>query len=376
MSGRELMQQPSRMIREDEVRDLLRKFLLEEEQDVYDWESIKKGTLSHNWIYDLFEDSKSRIWVGTWGGGISLLDGDQWRHFSREHGLASNAVTCIREDREGRIWAATDSGLNLFDGSRFVSAGLKGKSLLHIQFDRNGHLWAACWRSSFSGGGLFRFDGDHWEAHTVSKGLPGMEILRIFEDSNGRIWVGSYEHGNGAGVACFDGTRWQTFNQRSGLIHNCVYSMFEDPEGNMWFGTVGGISICDGSNWHRMTTMDGLVDDRVYSMLIDSRKKMWFGTEGGVSSYDGKNWRSFTKKDGLVEDLVRCILEDRKGRIWFGTYPYASGLGGISIAKRKESQKYLPEKLQQYLPGNLRMPKLLRTAKNRDDSTQEKKGTS
>jgi len=355
MKKKSLVRQPTELVSRSKLRELMKRFLEEGEDDTFGWESLTtKNGLPHNWIYDLYQDTKGRIWVGTWGGGIALYDGKEWKTFNEDHGLLSNEVTCIREDRKGKIWVATDSGLNSFDETRFVEAGLNGKSLLNIIFDRQGNLWAGCWRAMSSGGGLFKFDGERWQSFSTRTGLPGLEILKVFEDSGGNIWVGTYEHGEGAGVGCYDGKNWQVYNESDGLINNCVYSMFEDPEGKMWFGTVGGISVFERKKkWYRVTMLDGLIDDRVYCMLIDSKKKMWFGTEGGVSRYDGENWKSFTAEDCLVENLVRAILEDREGNLWFGTYPYEPGRGGISIAKYSRGTKSISERILLYLPDDL-----------------------
>lgn len=357
MTKKSLMKPPSGLVPRSELRELLNKFLEGGEDDKFVWETITtKNGLPHSWIYDLFQDRKGNIWVGTWGGGAALFDGQTWRTFTKNDGLPSNAVTCFAEDGEGSIWAATDGGLSIFDGQRFLAAGLGGKSLLHIVFDRGGDLWAGCWRMDVSGGGLFRYDGKSWRTYSKSDGLPGMEILKVFEDTQGRIWVGTYEKGRGAGVGCFDGQAWQAYSHADGLIDNCVYSMFEDPDGHMWFGTTGGVSIRDvrRKKWYPLTTLDGLADDHVYCMLIDSRKKMWFGTEAGVSSYDGTAWKSFNKNDGLVENLVRAILEDKDGNLWFGTYPFQPGAGGISIARYDKSPKALADKLSKFLPENLK----------------------
>jgi ligand-binding sensor domain-containing protein len=334
-----------------EVRDLMRRFLEETEaDDVYEWDSLTtRDGLPHNWIYDLFEDSTGRMWVGTWGGGLGLLEDGRWQTFKRRHGLASNAVTCVREDARGGIWAATDGGLNRLEGKRFVPVGPTGANNLTICFDRGQNLWVGNWRATRSGGGLSRFDGTRWRTFSVADGLPGLEILKVFEDSRGRIWVGTYENGRGAGVGCWDGRSWQRFTRRDGLADDCVYSMFEDPEGRMWFGTMGGVSIFDGTSWRWLTTTDGLVNDRVYAMFIDDDKKMWFGTEGGVSRFDGTSWMSFTRDNGLVENLVRTIVQDREGTIWFGTYPFARGRGGISRARRPVSRLSITEQARRML---------------------------
>ncbi len=334
-----------------DLRALFKQYLKEEKiPDRMIWESITtQNGLPHNWIYDLFEDSRGRIWVGTWGGGLARFEKGKWLTYNISDGLHSNEVTCIREDNQGRIWLATDAGLNVMENGRIVNAGLEGKSLLNITFDQRGHLWAGCWRAATSGGGLFCFDGNRWESFTTRQELPGLEILKAFNDLSGRIWVGTYEQGVGAGVGCYDGNRWHNYTSKQGLVNDCVYSMFEDPSGNMWFGTIRGVSIFDGKTWHTLTDKDGLVDNRIYCMLIDSHKKMWFGTEGGVSRFDGQSWVSYTKKEGLVENLIRSIIEVADGSLWFGTYPYARGSGGISVA-RYQAVKSLPDRVLDLLP--------------------------
>ena len=370
MSNNPLMRQPFNFQDRNELRALFKQFLQDEEaSEKFSWETITtKEGLPHNWIYDLFQDSQGRMWVGTWGGGLALLENKRWRVFTKSQGLHSNAVTCIREDASGKIWLATDDGLNAFTDGKILDAGLGGKSILTLALDRRGHLWTGCWRAAQSGGGLFRYDGHNWQAFTTRSDLPGLEILKVFEDSRGNIWVGTYEHGLGAGVGCYDGKRWQNYTRQDGLVNDCVYSMFEDPAGNLWFGTTGGVSILDSqavgrpaaeicSAWHTIRSADGLVDNRVYSMLIDSHKKMWFGTEGGVSRFDGTSWISFTQKDGLVENLVRAIIEAQDGSLWFGSYPYARGAGGISIA-RYQGVPSLPDRVLRLLPDRPEQKKL------------------
>lgn len=369
---RSLVKQPRGLAPQRELRTLLNRFLREGEDDSFTWDSFTVGSgLPNNWIYDLFQDSKGNVWVGTWGGGLARFDGKAWTTLTTRDGLASNAVTCFAEDKDGRIWIATDGGLNVFEGGTIRDAGLTGRSLLNIIADRRGRIWAGCWRMHSSGGGLYRSEGTSWRAFGHADGMPGMEILKVFEDSRGWIWVGTYEFGRGAGVGCYDGASWRSYSRSDGLIDDCVYSMFEDPDGDMWFGTVGGVSVFDlkKGKWYPLTTLDGLVNDRVYCMAIDSRQKMWFGTEGGVSRYDGKNWKSFTKEDGLVENLVRAILEDREGNIWFGTYPYVPGCGGISVGRFAKGTKGLAERLSRFLPESLK-GKALEPHKKRDQKNK------
>lgn len=353
MNSKDLIPQPARDDNHSSLRALFRQYLQSEQTPApLTWESLTtRDGLPHNWIYDIFQDSSGRVWVGTWGGGLACLDSGKWKVFNKNHGLHSNEVTCIREDKLGRIWVATDNGLNIIDDGIVKNGGLAGKSLLNMTFDVHNHLWVGCWRANISGGGLFCFDGSNWTSYTTRQNLPGLEILKVFTDSSGRVWVGTYEQGYGAGVGCFDGQNWVNYTTQQGLVNDCVYSMFEDPSGNMWFGTIGGLSIFDGRSWHTLTRRDGLVNDQVFCMLIDSHKKMWFGTEGGISRFDGEKWISYTRKDGLVDNLVRTIIETSDGRLWFGTYPYSPQAGGISIVQYPP-EKSLPDRLLDLLPDS------------------------
>lgn len=61
---------------------------------------------------NIYEDSKKRIWFGTYGHGVLCITPDGgYHHFSRENGLPSNDVTCILEDALGDIWMSSSYGL-------------------------------------------------------------------------------------------------------------------------------------------------------------------------------------------------------------------------------------------------------------------------
>lgn len=69
-------------------------------------------------------DSQQRLWVGTHGGGLAVLKGEpsddaHFIHIGRSTGLPSDNVGKLIEDRDGRIWASTDSGVAVIDPQSF-----------------------------------------------------------------------------------------------------------------------------------------------------------------------------------------------------------------------------------------------------------------
>jgi diguanylate cyclase (GGDEF)-like protein len=77
--------------------------------------------LSAGYIATLLTDRRGRLWVGTFGGGISLLDGhasDGRPRFIRlgaRQGFESENIDKLLEDKRGQIWASTDDGLAVVD---------------------------------------------------------------------------------------------------------------------------------------------------------------------------------------------------------------------------------------------------------------------
>ncbi|WP_136826873.1 hybrid sensor histidine kinase/response regulator transcription factor [Pedobacter cryophilus] len=72
-----------------------------------------KFQINNNNITTLFIDSKSRLWVGTEGGGLNYFDKKTKRFFaiSKNLGLGDDVIHSIVEDNSENIWISTDFGL-------------------------------------------------------------------------------------------------------------------------------------------------------------------------------------------------------------------------------------------------------------------------
>lgn len=77
------------------------------------------NALSYNDIVHLYEDSKGRIWLGTFGAGTDLIEktenGFSFRHFTTENGLSSDVIFGILQDKSGFIWLSTENGISRLD---------------------------------------------------------------------------------------------------------------------------------------------------------------------------------------------------------------------------------------------------------------------
>jgi len=100
------------------------------------------------WLGGALADSGGNLWMATFytsSGGLHRFDGNNWETFTPKDGLASYQVSGLIEDRQGNIWAITDSGVSYYDGNEwhtFTSEdGLASNNVICIMEDSQGNLW-------------------------------------------------------------------------------------------------------------------------------------------------------------------------------------------------------------------------------------------
>jgi ligand-binding sensor domain-containing protein len=151
--------------------------------------------LSSDFIYQIFIDSKDRVWFSTDGKGVDMLDKKTFTHF--EEGLPSKIVYGITEDSKGRIWA-----------------NIQGNGL-YVLNDRN----------------IF-------QASTAL--LRENEIHVLASDKDGNLVV---MHDTGIDIIDVDRLQVRSLADEAGLRDKVanLNALSKDAAGNLFFGTSAGI---------------------------------------------------------------------------------------------------------------------------------------
>ncbi len=101
--------------------------------------------IGNNYIHTVFKDSRGRIWFGTDGKGITVLQDGRFMHYDKTSGLKDDHIYSFTEDKKGCIWFNTkDAGVYCFNGTAFknygAEQGISDLKITAIKTDRQDNL--------------------------------------------------------------------------------------------------------------------------------------------------------------------------------------------------------------------------------------------
>jgi ligand-binding sensor domain-containing protein len=219
-------------------------------------------------------DNQGNKWFGNMVG-CAEYDGVSWRHdipFNNSYNIISVAF-----DSQGNKWFGTfQSGVFKFDiynsKTQFnKSYKLAGDNVNSITIDSQGNRWFG------TESGISMFDGTKWTTYTTTNGLVNNYVLAIAIDNVGNKWFGT-----AGGVSKFDGTTWTNYTTANGLLNNNVFAIAIDAQNNKWFGTSGGVSMLYDGTVTNITNNQLLSNFSVYPSnvkdLVNIKTTKPFGT--------------------------------------------------------------------------------------------------
>ena len=265
-------------------------------------------------------DSDGSVWIGGRGGVAHIVHGHVERVFGVADGLANDFVGYLAVDRDGTLWVTTRGHLHRIKSGKvenFSEAeGLKGHSISGLFTSRSGELWVLT-----IGSGLFRRDGDRFNAWWPNGVPESVNVRDLLEDRDGTIWVAT----DARGVF----RTWQHLlsgtTSEQGLNDLGVQTLFEDSAGSLWIGTLGRglIRLRDGS-FTAYTKSEGLSTDSVFSVMQDRHGDVWAGTLNGLTRISIDEVRSYSHANGLSGNYISALGDDNAGGLWVG-------IGGLGL---------------------------------------------
>ena len=182
------------------TRGGLRKFNPQKSDfDLYAHNPNDPSSISENTSFDMFEDQDGNLWLGSYGGGLNMLDieADTFSHFTIKDGLADNNIFSLLPDQKGNIWMHTFKGISKFnlEDKKFTNYNYKD-GLLSKGYDGFGY-----YKSPFTG--IHIYEGEdgldifHPDSIIVDS-TTSKVVLTGLEISNKNIQIASeHQENNG-----------------------------------------------------------------------------------------------------------------------------------------------------------------------------------
>lgn len=333
-------------------------------------------TLSSNFIFSLYEDSKKNLWVGTMDGGLCWYDRKEnnFRCFQNEQGdpasITNNLVRSITESSDGKLYIGLkEGGFSYFTIPDTIPEKITFTNFL---IKNDGNQPSSTWISdiiedndkslliAIIGGGVHRYNPKTNALHEILRDSISKRSQRLTLDSKSRLWISTW----GNGLYVYDKATKQLAHHTAGpeahqLDHNQVEDVHEDAEGNYWIPTDNGLSFlhysfdpfgdCYFVNYtHNDFEPSSLLSNSIKAFYRDKMNRLWVSSYyGGINIYD-KNALKFNSvrfkiwSEGSISNSnVSAFEEDHQGNLWIGTD--GGGLNylkeGVANIRRDEFEK-------------------------------------
>lgn len=290
--------------------------------DEYKLYDNSNGLLSNGMFY--VGRVQGKITVGTYGGGMSMLDPktNTWETYNIPEGLGDAFVYDVVETKNGDLWIATWSGVNIVRGGKLkdpaawelhtvesTKGGLPNDWVYGLAEGKNGEMWLA------TEGGMARYDNGNWENWNHSRGV-GADYEKVrehiaFKSDPAKESLHHAQQKKEMGLEGVD----QAYNP------NYIIALTVDEDGTVWAGTWGGgLAHYDGKEWSNTTTVEGLPGNHVFMLHRDQKNRLWIGTNNGLALKEGNTFRTMKVEDGLFSNTVFSMATTADGGMWVGSY--------------------------------------------------------
>lgn len=311
-------------------------------------------SVSSNFIFYLYEDSKKNLWVGCMDGGICWYNRKEnnFRCFKSDpedpSSIMNNLVRSITESSDGKLYVGLkEGGFSYFQipdtipskiaFTNFPITNIHNESgpswVSDIIEDRDKSMLVA-----IIGAGVHRYKPKTNELREILQDSIAKRTQRLTIDSKNRLWISTW----GDGLYVYDKSTKRLAHHTAGreahqLDHNQIEDVYEDPEGNFWICTDNGLSFlhysfdpfgdCYFVNYtHNEFEPSSLLSNSIKAFYIDDRNRFWVGSYfGGVNIYD-KNALKFNAirhkiwaPGSISSNNVTAFEEDSDGNLWIGT---------------------------------------------------------
>lgn len=237
------------------------------------WTPVNIGNVN---VISLAEDAAHRLWVGTFGNGVIILD-SQEKTMIKKLSLPNGSILSMAAQGE-KMWVATLDGTRITDIHTFLQQPL-----------------------------------------SAITGVPEADkyyVYKIFQDREQNMWLAT----DGHGLCQLKHGAWSCSEEGG----KTIYSIAEDHQGTLWFsGDQTGLLSLKNGHIARRTTKDRLHSNDINSLSVNGRGQLIIGYNDGIDIFQPETGHLvfLNEYSGIPvqEAALNAAATDRSGHVWMGT---------------------------------------------------------
>jgi signal transduction histidine kinase/ligand-binding sensor domain-containing protein len=281
-------------------------------------------------IQTTFAARDGSVWIGTGGAGLYQYADGKFVRYGEAEGLSSLHICSVFEDRKTNLWVGTWGGLFRLEHNRFAritAANNLPDRVLALYEDRAGDLWVGTF------GALARKHGETWTMYTLRDGLSNPDVRAITEDQKGNLWIGTA----GGGLDCLANGHFTHFGAEQGLPQLMIISLLADEDGTLWIGSIGGglVRYANGK-FTAYTKLDGLADNTIGGIIKDEFGNLWLSSQNGILRVDINSLNAYA---GSPSPALQCLSISVGDGL---ATPMCSGSGQPVVARTADDRLWVP----------------------------------
>lgn len=287
----------------------------------------EEGTSSSG-ITDILFDPDGNMWWSTSGEGVYFYRENRVFNINREDGLSDDFVYDLEPGHSGKIFAATDNGVNelwLENGMKrttplALNSELPDIIVRSLEMDTSGLLWMG-----FQDGGL-GLSNKELDSVSIPAGFNEWDMgpVQSFIFAGTSIWMGTSSFGiiqlnqNPVGPV----RSWKTDDRGNSLGR--IQHLLRDREGNIWILSSTGLFRSTGTHLQYLLYSGKSTLSGIHAVMGDDRGNLWYSNDEGLFKYDLTENETKKYLGNLADKNIKymCLEEDRHGFIWAGTFDH------------------------------------------------------
>ncbi|TSA30630.1 MAG: hypothetical protein D4R68_00435 [Ignavibacteriales bacterium] len=319
-------------------------------------------------IPNLYTDKNGIVWISysyttlpayaqTFNTGINIWDGNKLKGYTEKDGLLSNITFDVYQDSKMRVWIPTAKGITTVreiknsEGEQILkfknveSDKRKFYNTTNVMETEHGEIYALqnyvrpeskdLVKADFY---LGKFDGEKFiEIKSPFIDTDNNKMYQTFdfrEDNEGRLWLFGLFSDNikdlssvNCKIMIYDGKTWHQPPQNWNVPGKQLHYVGKLKNG-MYFLTVGGFYVFNGNKFINMSdSVNATADFRILKSAsvagtktdIQASDRLYIRLRNmGLVIFDGTHLKYYTKKDGLPSTSISNPIVDEKGNLFFG----------------------------------------------------------